>query len=56
METNYTIADYEAIKFLINHIDNIDEAYMCCLSSFTRRHKDFKEAFVYLLKTYKQKI
>lgn len=43
METNYTVADCEAIKFLINHIDNIDEAYMCCLSSLLEDIKTLKK-------------
>lgn len=54
METDYTIADYEAIKFLINYVDNIEDAYMHCLGSITQRNKEFKEAFVAFLKTYKQ--
>ena len=54
MKTNYKIADHEALNFLINHIDNIEEAYMHCLNSLIQRNKEFKESFVVLLKTYKQ--
>lgn len=54
MKTNYKIADHEALNFFINHIDNIEEAYMHCLNSLIQRNKEFKESFVALLKTYKQ--
>ena len=54
IKLKYKIADYEALNFLISHIDNIEEAYMHCLSSLIQRNKEFKESFITLLKTYKQ--
>ena len=55
MKTDYTIVDYEALNFLINHIDNIEETYMHCLSSLVRRNEEFKKSFIALLEVYKQK-
>lgn len=55
VKTDYAIADYEALNFLINHIDNIEVAYMYCLSSLIRRNEEFKKSFIALLEVYKQK-
>lgn len=49
METDYKIIDYEALNFLINHIDTIEVAYMYCLSSLIRRNEEFKKSFIALL-------
>ena len=55
METDYKIIDYEALNFLINHIDTIEVSYMYCLSSLIRRNEEFKKSFIALLEVYKQK-
>lgn len=50
MKTDYKIADYEASNFLINNIDNIEEAYMHCFNSLIQRNKNFKAKLLTLLK------
>nr|DAT97176.1 MAG TPA: protein of unknown function (UPF0184) [Crassvirales sp.] len=56
MKTDYTIADYEALNFLINHIDNIEESYIYCFNSLIQRNKNLKARLLTLLKETQKQI